>query len=135
MTGAPGSQPGAAPRIRAVGNDCIFVGTLVRSIMVGILPDEQGVTQRVQFSVSLELSADAQPDGDEPAVSYVDIVKAIDTTTAGQQVPLLEQLGERIAARLLANELVLSADITMEKLDRLAGAGTFGVRMVRERAS
>lgn len=131
MTGAPGSD---APRLRAVGNDCIFVGTLVRSIMVGILPDEQDEPQRVQFSVSLELSPDAVPDSNAPAVDYVDIVRAIDRSAA-QHVPLMEQLGEAIAARLLANPLVVSVDITLEKLDRLAGSGTLGVRMVRERAA
>ncbi|RAI00588.1 hypothetical protein DLJ53_15110 [Acuticoccus sediminis] len=123
-----------APATRAVGGDKVFVDALVRQLAVGILPSEQGVTQRVRFSVSLTLAEGLAPAGDEPAVSYVDIVEVIDDVTAGHTA-LLEQMGEAIAARLLANPGVTLADITIEKLDRLDGAGVFGVHMVRERAA
>ncbi len=123
-----------APAIRPIGADAIFVDGLVRLIAVGILPEEQGITQRVRFSVRLTLSPDACADGDEPAVSYMDIVEVIDDVSAAH-TPLLEQLAERVAERLLANRLVTDAAIAIEKLDILTGEGTVGIHIVRERAA
>ena len=123
-----------APRLRAVGGDRVFVRDLVRTVGVGILASERGVTQRVRFTVTLDLGEGIAPEGDEPAVSYVDIVEAIDAETAGHS-PLLEQLAERVAGRLLANSRVARADLVIEKLDILKGEGILGVHMVRERAA
>lgn len=117
---------------RVLGPDKVFLNGLVREIEVGILPEEYGVLQRVRFSVWLDVTAPAHPASDDaPAVSYMDIVAAIDTLTEGRRTGLVETLAERLAAQLLAQNAVEATCIRIEKLDILGGGATVGVECMR----
>ncbi|ORE95957.1 putative dihydroneopterin aldolase [Stappia sp. 22II-S9-Z10] len=115
-----------------LGPDRVFVKDLVRSIEVGILPEEYGVTQRVRFHVGVTLAAGAEAGADGLAFSYVTILEAIDRAT-DRHVGLLEDLGEALAADLLSDPNAGAVDIMIEKLDRIDGAAVFGLEMRRGR--
>lgn len=113
--------------------DRIFLRDHVRKIEIGAFEEEVGVTQRVRFSVALEvdrLAPDAADD-ESAVVSYDLITEAIAAVAAGPRIKLLETFAERLAARLLDTPKVHAAHIVLEKLDRVSGS--LGVEMTRRR--
>jgi (5-formylfuran-3-yl)methyl phosphate synthase len=114
--------------------DRIFVHDFVLAFRIGAYGREREEPQRVRFNVDahvIRLSRTASDMRD--VVSYDLITDGIRMLVAGEHIPLLETLAERIAALVLSHPRVAGVTVRLEKLD--TGAGSVGVEIRRERAS
>jgi dihydroneopterin aldolase len=111
--------------------DRVFVHDLVLDVEIGVYTHEKGVTQRVRFSVDVELlPAGAALDDDiGRAFDYDTIVNGIKHSVAGGHINLVETLAEKIARHCLANPRAARVAVRIEKLDKEPGA--VGVEIVR----
>jgi dihydroneopterin aldolase len=114
-------------------SDRVFVHDLVLDVEIGVYTHEKGVTQRVRFSVDVDLiPADALNDDVRQAFDYDTIIKGIKTIIARGHINLVETLAEEIAKLCLAHPRAQSARVMIEKLDKEPGA--VGVEIVRAKA-
>lgn len=115
--------------------DRIFLSNYVRDIEVGAYREEHGVTQRVRFDITLEVSRSAAHVDDRVGgvINYDDLVQAIEDLAGGARINLLETFAERLASTILVDPRARRAIIRIEKLDRLANGATLGVEIVRSR--
>ncbi len=125
-------------RVDAMGGsrpaDRISLRDHVVAVEIGAFQAERDVTQRVSFSVVVEVapSAGAKTDDVDDILSYDTITEAIAVELAAERLNLLETLAERIADRILREPQPIRVFIRIEKLDR--GPGKLGVEIVRDRA-
>lgn len=114
--------------------DRIFVRELVLPVSIGVYPEEQGVTQRVSFTLEAELVHDVRVTHDHirEVPSYDNLAKAAREVVAAGHVNLVETLAERIAARCLSDLRIVSVRVRIEKLER--GPAAVGVEIVRNRS-
>ncbi len=126
-------------RARAMAGDTpadrISVRDHVVDVEIGAFQAERGVTQRLSFSVVVEVSDHGGADTDDvdDILSYDTITEAIMAELEAERLNLLETLAERIAQRLLLAPQPLRVFVRIEKLDR--GPGKLGVEIVRDRSS
>jgi dihydroneopterin aldolase len=111
--------------------DRVFMHDLVLDVEIGVYTHEKGVTQRVRFSVDVELiPAGAALDDDiGRAFDYDTIINGIKEIVARGHINLVETLAERIARHCLAHPRAARVTVTIEKLDKEPGA--VGVEIVR----
>mgnify|MGYP003874487695 CR=1 FL=1 len=109
----------AAADVRELG-DSIFVRDFVVDCNVGVYAEEQGVTQKVRFTVEARLDKDVFSVDDEMAEvpSYADIIDMIVALARGGHINLVETFAERIAAQVLADKRVVAVRVVLEKLER-----------------
>ena len=114
--------------------DRIFVHDLVLDVEIGVYTNEKGVTQRVRFSVDVDLrpSTVALEDDIGRAFDYDTIIKSIKSIIARGHINLVETLAERIARQCLAHPRAASVTVRIEKLDKEPGA--VGVEIMRSKA-
>src|ERR1700754_1759301 len=81
-------------------SDTIFVRDFVVDCNVGVYAEEQGVTQKVRFTVEARLATDVFSVEDEmvEVPSYADIIDIIVALARGGHIKLVETFAERIAA-------------------------------------
>ncbi|NDW53045.1 dihydroneopterin aldolase [Aliiroseovarius sp. PrR006] len=126
-------------RARAMAGDTpadrISVRDHVVDVEIGAFQAERGVTQRLSFSVVVEVSDHGGADTDDvdDILSYDTITEAIMAELDAERLNLLETLAERIAQRLLLAPQPQRVFVRIEKLDR--GPGKLGVEIVRDRSS
>jgi dihydroneopterin aldolase len=122
----------AAGRLDATA-DRIFVRGLVLPVALGVYDEEQGVTQKVSFTIEAAVAAGVSPKGDAIAEvpSYDDLVGAVRTVVANGHINLVETLAERIAEHCLRDKRIVSVLVRVEKLER--GPASVGVEIVRPR--
>ena len=113
--------------------DRIFIRGLVLPVAIGVYDEEQGVTQKVAFTVEADVATGVSPKGDAIAEvpSYDDLVGAVRTVIAHGHINLVETLAERIAQRCLTDKRIVSVLVRVEKLER--GPASVGVEIVRPR--
>ena len=111
--------------------DRIFVRDWVLPVHIGVYDEEQGITQRVGFSVEAEVAQSGAALHDEIAEvpSYDDILKIIRGIVEKGHINLVETLAERIASECLADPRIASVRVRIEKLER--GPEAVGVEIVR----
>jgi dihydroneopterin aldolase len=109
----------AAAKDREIG-DTIFVNDFVVDCNVGVYAEEQGVTQKVRFTVEARLAKDVFSIDDEMAEvpSYADIIDMIVALARGGHINLVETFAERIAAQVLADGRITAVRVALEKLER-----------------
>ena len=109
----------AAAKAREIG-DAIFVRDFVVDCNVGVYAEEQGVTQKVRFTVEARLAKDIFSLDDKMAEvpSYADIIDSIVALARGGHINLVETFAERIAAGCLANPRITAVRVVLEKLER-----------------
>ncbi len=109
----------AAAKTREIG-DGIFVRDFVVDCNVGVYAEEQGVTQKVRFTVEARLAKDVFSVEDEMAEvpSYADIIDIIVALARGGHIKLVETFAERIATQVLADKRITAVRIVLEKLER-----------------
>jgi dihydroneopterin aldolase len=114
--------------------DRVFVHDLVLDVEIGVYTHEKGVTQRVRFSVDVDLLPAARTLDDDiaRAFDYDTIMHGIKDIIAEGHINLVETLAERIAGHCLAHPRASAVHVTIEKLDKEPGA--VGVAIVRTRA-
>jgi dihydroneopterin aldolase len=106
----------------------------VLDVEIGVYTNEKGVTQRVRFSVDVDLAPATQALDDDigKAFDYDTIIKGIKDIVARGHINLVETLAERIARHCLTHPRAVSATVKIEKLDKEPGA--VGVEIVRSKA-
>jgi 7,8-dihydroneopterin aldolase/epimerase/oxygenase len=109
----------AAAKTREIG-DSIFVHDFVVDCNVGVYAEEQGVTQKVRFTVEARLAKDVFSVDDEMAEvpSYADIIDIIVALARGGHINLVETFAERIAEHVLADKRIAAVRVMLEKLER-----------------
>ncbi len=114
--------------------DRVFMHDLVLDVEIGVYTHEKGVTQRVRFSVDVDLAPATQALDDDigKAFDYDTIINGIKDIIARGHINLVETLAERIARHCLTHPRALSATVRIEKLDKEPGA--VGVEIVRSKA-
>lgn len=109
----------ALAKARQIG-DTIFVRDFVVDCNVGIYAEEQGVTQKVRFTVEARLAHDIFSIDDEmvEVPSYADIIDSIVALARGGHINLVETFAERIASGCLADKRITAVRVQLEKLER-----------------
>jgi len=100
---------------------------------IGVLEEEQGVTQRIRFDVDIFISGAAVPDEDEidRVLDYDFIRGKINEKVHGIRTNLLESLvGDLIDSLLIPFEAV-AASVTATKLDVYDDGSEIGCKMMR----
>ena len=115
--------------------DRVFMHDLVLDVEIGVYTHEKGVTQRVRFSVDVDvLSASVALDDDiGRAFDYDTIIKGIKEIIARSHINLVETLAEEVASHRLSHPRASAVKVTIEKLDKEPGA--VGVEIVRSKGS
>ena len=118
---------------RSVPDDKVFVRDLILPVRIGIWSEEQGVTQRVRFTVELSVAPGGHRPGDlSSVVSYDYIIGGIKDSIAEGHVLLTETIAERIAEHCLSHRRAVEVRVVVEKLDRIPGAA-LGCEIVRSK--
>jgi (5-formylfuran-3-yl)methyl phosphate synthase len=112
--------------------DHVFVRDLVMPMEIGAYGFERGHTQRVRFSVEVEVFRTSGPDDMRMVFSYDVIMDAIKIILASGHVELVETIAERLAESILLHERARAVSIEVEKLD-VAPPASVGVRIRRAR--
>lgn len=115
--------------------DRIFVRGLVLPVAIGVYDEEQGVTQKVSFTVEAQVAPSVEAKGDAIAEvpSYDDLVGAVKSVLKDGHINLVETLAERIAEHCLRDKRIVSVLVRVEKLER--GPASVGVEIVRPRTA
>ena len=113
--------------------DRIFVRGLVLPIAIGVYDEEQGITQKVRFTIEASVAGGVSLKGDhiDEVPSYDDLVGAVKSVVAAGHINLVETLAARIAERCLDDKRIVSVLVRVEKLER--GPEAVGVEIVRPR--
>ena len=111
--------------------DRVFVHDLMLDVEIGVYTNEKGVTQRVRFSVDVDVLPAAQSLDDDigRAFDYDTIIKGIKEIIARGHINLVETLAEEIARRCLDHSRAARVTVKIEKLDKEPEA--VGVEIVR----
>jgi dihydroneopterin aldolase len=111
--------------------DRVFMHDLVLNVEIGVYTHEKGATQRVRFSVDVDLlPAKGQLEDDlGRTFDYDMIIKDIKDIIARGHINLVETLAEEVAVRCLARPRAARVAVKIEKLDKEPGA--VGVEIVR----
>ena len=127
------AEPKSAPDA-AKAFDRIFVRDLVLDVEIGVYTNEKGVTQRVRFSVDVDLkpATGALEDDIGRAFDYDTIIKGIKSIVARGHINLVETLAEEVARQCLIHPRAASVTVRIEKLDKEPGA--VGVEIMRSKA-
>ena len=129
----PGERP-AARTARHTVRDRLFVRKFVVPVSIGAYQAERGATQRVRFSVEVEVAREpVSPHDMRDVFSYDVIIETIRRLSARGHVTFVETLAEEVAAALLAQPAVLSTTVSVEKLDVIDGE--VGIEIRRRRSS
>ncbi len=114
--------------------DRVFVHDLVLPVFIGAYDFERGRTQRVRFSIDVDIRRSTyQAEDMRDVFSYDIVVDAIRLILSDGHVDLVETLAERIADALLAYPRVCRVIVRVEKLDVIEGR--VGIEITRERAA
>ena len=113
--------------------DRVFMHDLVLDVEIGVYTHEKGVTQRVRFTVDVDLlpATDALDDDIGRAFDYDTIIGGIKAIVARGHINLVETLAEEVAAHCLAHPRAASVTVRIEKLDKEPDA--VGVEIVRQK--
>jgi dihydroneopterin aldolase len=111
--------------------DRIFIHDLVLDIEIGVHHYEKGSTQRVRFSIDVDLTpaAHALDDDISRTFDYDTILSGIKAIVARGHINLVETLAEDVARHCLAHPRAARVVVKIEKLDKEPGA--VGVEIVR----
>lgn len=120
--------------VNAEGLDRISLRDHIVEVEIGAFQAERGMTQRLRFSVVVEVrsASDSADDDVDRILSYDRVSEAISHELAAERLNLLETLAERVAERILLEPPAMRVFVRIEKLDR--GSGDLGVEIVRTRA-
>ena len=115
--------------------DRVFIHDLVLDMEIGVHHYEKGSTQRVRFSVDVDLTpaAHALDDDISRTFDYDTILSGIKAIVARGHINLVETLAEDVARHCLAHPRAARVVVKIEKLDKEPGA--VGVEIVRAKGS
>lgn len=113
--------------------DRIFVHDYVLEVEIGVHHNEKGVSQRVRFSVDIDVSPNPQAleDDIERTLDYDYVINGIKAIISRGHINLVETLAEDVAQHCLAHPRAARVTVSIEKLDKDPGA--VGVKVVRSK--
>ena len=113
--------------------DRVFMHDLVLDVEIGVYTHEKGVTQRVRFTVDVDIlpTTGALDDDIGRAFDYDTIIGGIKAIVARGHINLVETLAEEVAEHCLAHPRAATVTVRIEKLDK--GPGAVGVEIVRQK--
>ena len=113
--------------------DHVFVHDFVLDVEIGVYTHEKGVTQRVRFSVDVDILPATSNLNDDihRALDYDHIIGGIKSIIARGHINLVETLAEEVANLCLAHPRATRVTVIIEKLDKEPGA--VGVEIVRSK--
>lgn len=113
--------------------DRIFVHDYVLEVEIGVHHNEKGVTQRVRFSVDIDVTPNRQAleDDIERTLNYDYVINGIKAIISRGHINLVETLAEDVAQHCLAHPRTARVTVSIEKLDKDPGA--VGVKVVRSK--
>jgi dihydroneopterin aldolase len=122
-----------APEAARQQRDRVFVHDLVLDVEIGVYTQEKGVTQRVRFSVDVDVEPASGPIEDDigNAFDYDTIIAGVKSIIARGHINLVETLAEDVARHCLAHPRAAKVKVMIEKLDKEPGA--VGVEIVRDK--
>ncbi|MBA2127708.1 dihydroneopterin aldolase [Hyphomicrobium methylovorum] len=131
-----GAHKAKARKAHQIG-DRIFVRDFIVDCNVGVYAEEQGITQKVRFSVEALLTPDVFSIDDEMAEvpSYADIIDIIVALARGGHINLVETFAERIAESVLAESRIAAVRVVLEKLERGPARGVDIIRPATKAAA
>ena len=113
--------------------DRIFVHDYVLEVEIGVHHHENGVTQRVRFSVDIDIALDPKTldDDIDQTLDYDYVINGIKAIISRGHINLVETLAEDVAQHCVSHPRAQRVEVTVEKLDKDPGA--VGVRLVRQK--
>ncbi len=112
-------------------HDKVSVRDLILPMRIGIWSEEQGISQRVRFTVEVWVPPNAHRAGElSSVISYDFIIDGIKEILARGHVLLTETLAEEVAQHCLSDSRAAKVRVLVEKLDRIPGAA-LGCEIVR----
>jgi len=113
--------------------DRIFVHDYVLEVEIGVHHHEKGVTQRVRFSVDIDIALDPKTldDDIDQTLDYDYVINGIKAIISRGYINLVETLAEDVAQHCVSHPRAQRVEVTVEKLDKDPGA--VGVRLVRQK--
>jgi dihydroneopterin aldolase len=113
--------------------DRIFVHDYVLEVEIGVHHHEKGVTQRVRFSVDIDIALDPKTldDDIDQTLDYDYVIDGIKAIISRGHINLVETLAEDVAQHCVSHPRAQRVEVTVEKLDKDPGA--VGVRLVRQK--
>jgi dihydroneopterin aldolase len=102
-------------------------------VEIGVHHNEKGVTQRVRFSVDIDVapSTGALDDDIARTLDYDYVINGIKEIIARGHINLVETLAEEVARHCLTHPRTAWVKVVIEKLDKDPGA--VGVEIVRRK--
>lgn len=113
--------------------DRIFVHDYVLEVEIGVHHNEKGVTQRVRFSVDIDIASDPTTldDDIDRTLDYDYVINGIKAIISGGHINLVETLAEDVAQHCISHPRAERVEVMIEKLDKDPGA--VGVQIVRSK--
>ncbi len=113
--------------------DRIFVHDYVLEVEIGVHHHEKGVTQRVRFSVDIDIALDHETLDDDigQTLDYDFVIDGIKAIISRGHINLVETLAEDVAGHCVSHPRAQRVEVTVEKLDKDPGA--VGVRIIRRK--
>ena len=113
--------------------DRIFVHDYVLEVEIGVHHNEKGVTQRVRFSVDIDIASDPKTleDDIDRTLDYDYVINGIKAIIARGHINLVETLAEDVAKHCISHPRAQRVVVMIEKLDKDPGA--VGVQIVRSK--
>ena len=121
------------PRMDISKFDRIFIQDMIVDCAIGVYPEEQGVTQKVAFTIEAFVAPTvrARHDALSEVPSYDSVVmSAVRTVTGSGHINLVETMAERIAEMILEEPRLVSVMVRVVKLEN---GPKRGVEIVRAR--
>jgi len=113
--------------------DRIFVHDYVLEVEIGVHHNEKGVTQRVRFSVDIDITPNSETLDDDinRTLDYDYVINGIKDIISRGHINLVETLAEDVAQHCIAHPRTQRVEVVIEKLDKDPGA--VGVQIVRRK--
>ena len=104
--------------------DRIFVHDYVLEVEIGVHHHEKGVTQRVRFSVDIDIALDPKTldDDIDQTLDYDYVINGIKAIISRGHINLVETLAEDVAQHRDSPPRAQRVEVTVETLDKDPGA-------------
>jgi dihydroneopterin aldolase len=106
----------------------VFVENLMLPCFIGVTPPEQGVQQRVRFSVQIILAGNDAPKNLKQSVPYEEVIAYIEKLSH-THIDLVETFAETISNYCMQFRFAKEVMVKVEKLDIFYNA-TVGASMI-----
>ena len=136
MSRAPKARLPKVRISRTATLDRVFMHDLVVDAEIGVYTNEKGVTQRVRFSVDVDVKPAKVALGDDiaQAFDYDTIINGIKSILGRGHIHLVETVAEQIAEHCLAHPRAARVRVKVEKLDKEPGAVGVEIQRAKGRA-